>query len=211
MQTKKQLILISEEQFSGELDASDLLSYFTCIICFGIAIEPLKCKGCETVYCSNCLPDYIVTGEKKRSSTKAYSCYKMCGNNTVTNLSRIEKNILNNFEFHCQHSESHGCTSKIKYENTRAHLEKECVHKLIFPEAEIKKPIIKVDQSELDGIAQANLPNLFQEEGEELAPDDWRFQQAVQQPAPIQPPRRVVEEESEDDIDMGDIFGGEDY
>ena len=64
----------------------------------------------------------------------------MCGSKKVTKLSRIERNILNNFEFKCQHAETHGCKSVIKYENTRAHLEKECIEKIVFPE-EVKIPI----------------------------------------------------------------------
>jgi hypothetical protein len=65
----------------------------------------------------------------------------------VVGLSRIEKNILNNLSFQCQHADEHGCTAIVKYENYKKHLKEECVHKLVFPEdAKAKPACIKKDE-----------------------------------------------------------------
>lgn len=66
-------------------------------------------------------------------------------------------------------------------------------------------------------IHEANLANFFLEEGEEPVPfEEWVEPQAAQNPVnvpePLQNIRRVAEEEpEEDDIDMGGLFGDEDY
>ena len=84
--------------------ADDLLSHFMCILCYGIAIDPFKCAGCETVYCNRCLPDDAVREghlAKKVPSSKAYKCFKQCGFRDLKRLGRIERNILNSFPFKC--------------------------------------------------------------------------------------------------------------
>ena len=65
-------------------------------------------------------------------------------------------------------------------------------------------------------IQEANLPNLFQEEGDEADEPQWRFQgniapqhQAVAQPVALPVPNRF-ENEEEEDIDMGNLFGDDD-
>ena len=48
-------------------------------------------------------------------------------------------------------------------------------------------------------IAQANLPNLFQEEGDELEQDDWRFVE----PEVVLPPPLLDNDSEEDDVGFG--------
>ena len=107
---------------------------FTCMLCYGVAIKPVKCSTCETVYCTNCLPPDAFPGGKydPKKSHKRYACYKQCGSKTTQALGRIERNLLNGLVFKCQH-EPEGCEAEVKYENYKSHLEKDCVKKLVFP------------------------------------------------------------------------------
>ena len=59
----------------------------------------------------------------------------MCGANTISELGRIERNILNSLAFKCQH---YGCQAIVQYQNIRKHLSQECVHKIELPPEEIK-------------------------------------------------------------------------
>ena len=127
------MINISEHTFAGQscMSEDDVLSDFTCMLCYGIALQPVKCAGCETIYCSACLPEDahdpgIIT--KKR-----YSCYNLCGSSQVCRLGRIEMNIINNIPLKCQHEEEFGCNAIVKYEDYRKHLINDCVHKIDLP------------------------------------------------------------------------------
>ena len=117
-------ITIDEKDFTGIescLKDEDIIDPFVCILCYGIAISPVKCSKCETVYCLECLPEDV---ESK------FKCYKMCGSQTLLKLGRIEMNILKALTFKCQHAEEYKCTAIVKYENIRKHLENDCVHKI---------------------------------------------------------------------------------
>ena len=58
----------------------------------------------------------------------------MCGADTISELGRIERNILNTLAFKCQHHEEFGCEAVVQYQNIRKHLTQECVHKIELPE-----------------------------------------------------------------------------
>ena len=183
------------------LSSEDLLQDFTCLLCYGVAINPLKCDKCEQIYCSRCLPK-TVTPDGQMNSYGAYTCYKKCGSRKVVGLSRIEKNILNSLSFQCQHADEHGCTAVVKYEFYKKHLQEECVHKLVFPE-EVKKEQMATKNGQISDHTEiipegANLARLFFMEGDEPL-----------EPEPIEEPVRMVEEE-EEDIDMGNLFGDDD-
>ena len=76
----------------------------------GVAIDALKCKGCNQVYCRTCLPkDVFDKSVQICYPNKAYECYKGCGQKEVEDLSKLEQRILKNMNFACQHHESHGC------------------------------------------------------------------------------------------------------
>ena len=79
-------------------------------MCYGVVQEPVKCTKCETMYCKKCIPQ------------NKYSCFMKCGASTTTALGRIERNILNNLTFRCQHSAEFQCEAVLKYENYKKHL-----------------------------------------------------------------------------------------
>ena len=94
-----------------------------------------------------------------------------CGSSQIHQLSRIERNMLNNFLFDCQHKKEFGCQAIIKYEHYRKHLTEECVHKIeLEPEKEYGKLIDKKSTAVAKIIQDAHLANLFLEEGEEPVP-----------------------------------------
>ena len=171
------MIDISEDTFDlPSTDIDSILNIFTCIICYGVAIAPVKCVGCQTVYCHDCLPadafnKHAKPDKKSSYGSKKYSCHKMCGSNIVSELGRIEKNILNSLSFKCQHA-AEGCTATVLYQDLKKHLSKECAKKIEFPEpipikyVESKSNPVVIARENV--IQQANLANLFAEEGEEL-------------------------------------------
>ena len=134
------MIVIGEETFAyqkyfgneptdEQMDfISELLSNYTCIICCGVAVDPVKCQTCETVYCYGCLPDDGV-GKTKQVSyyNPAYECYRKCGSRKNVDLSKLERAIINNLPFTCQHADEHGCEAVVKYEDMKKHLKNECV------------------------------------------------------------------------------------
>ena len=98
------MINISEDNFAGVtfMTEEDILSDFTCMLCYGIALQPVKCKKCETVYCSGCLSDDAHDNSiKVKYPQQKYTCYKKCGCSEVCQLSRIERNFLKNLRFNC--------------------------------------------------------------------------------------------------------------
>ena len=60
------------EEMIADIDLDEIASNFTCLLCLGIAINPVKCGTCNTVYCQTCLP---TPGD----GMNAYKCYKLCG------------------------------------------------------------------------------------------------------------------------------------
>jgi len=134
------LINLFEDQHGADaMEPEDILESFTCMLCIGIAINPLKCDTCEQVYCKNCIPENFFDARIKTNIygdtyPKKYACYKMCGSEKLVLLTKIEKSILNSLPFTCQHADEHKCTAVVKYGDMKAHLEKECVHKIEFEE-----------------------------------------------------------------------------
>merc|ERR1719375_2238950 len=113
------MIDISEDNFAGS--TPEILGDFTCMLCYGVALNPVKCNKCETVYCSKCLPAEALPGAESNNAPRSYNnpryeCYKKCGSKKTCNLSRIERNILNNLKFKCQHAEEYNCKKVVKYE-----------------------------------------------------------------------------------------------
>lgn len=47
-------IEISHDMYCGSLNLMAVQD-FVCILCFGIAINPLRCYNCETLICYNCI------------------------------------------------------------------------------------------------------------------------------------------------------------
>ena len=117
----------------------------------GIVLDPIKCAQCETVYCKTCLPPDALDIEL--NSTKPYKCFKKCGSKELTELTRIERNILDSLKFKCQHSLLEGdqkCTAIVKYEHIRKHLETECTKRLKLPTK--KSDVIVTKEPKIDEI-----------------------------------------------------------
>ena len=96
------MIDISEDNFSKDhSDIDGLLQNFVCLICYGVALDPVKCTGCETIYCSACLPKYLFDKSIKPKYHEKYSCHKKCGQNQVADIGRLARNVLNSFAFEC--------------------------------------------------------------------------------------------------------------
>lgn len=108
---------MNEDTFVPEkVDQMEMLNYFVCLLCYGVAIDPVKCVGCETIYCKRCLPtDALGVAYDYKIHKKRYTCFKSCGANKTTQLGRIERNILNGFVFNCQHADE-GCDAQLTYE-----------------------------------------------------------------------------------------------
>ena len=63
MKNSKSLITKTKEKLCKEkIDADDILQNFVCMICYGVVIDPVKCQGCETLYCRSCLPADALDG-----------------------------------------------------------------------------------------------------------------------------------------------------
>lgn len=164
--SQDKLINIFDDHFDS-VDEMDLIGQFTCILCYTVAIEPIKCERCSQIYCSSCLPkDAFDKSLKIKYPNKSYSCYKMCGEQKLAPMTRLERNALNSIIFNCQHAESHGCKAKLKYDNIRVHLEKECVYKLNFA---ADKVYVITDPKSV-GTLDPYFRNLFLEEGEQAEP-----------------------------------------
>ena len=110
-----------------------------------MAIYPVKCVTCESVYCKTCLPAEVLKGKQ------AFKCLKDCENSTLRKLGRIERLVLNSLTFQCPHSED-GCEAEVTYEDMMKHLEKNCVKKIQFieePELKVIAVAIPVEQPKL--------------------------------------------------------------
>ena len=92
------LIDLTEDMYTGSLPC---IENFTCMICYGIVFNPIKCKGCETLFCKNC----FMANRSKYCKNKM-NCYKKCGSSEYFwKLDKLEQSILNALIFECQDPE----------------------------------------------------------------------------------------------------------
>ena len=76
----------------------DIVQNFVCMICYGIVHNPLKCMGCESLFCTNC----VKNNKKGEARGADFDCFKNCGSKECTDkLSRMEKIIMNQLVFSC--------------------------------------------------------------------------------------------------------------
>ena len=87
------MIDISEYNFEvSSSDIRDIAHNFICKVCKSAAISPVKCSNCETIICRTCVPS------------------KKCGcSSAITDLGRIERNILDSLAFRCK------CKAVVQY------------------------------------------------------------------------------------------------
>ena len=166
------LIDLSEANLlPDQLDRNSIINQFLCVACQNIAIYPVKCTTCESVYCKTCLPAEVLKGENP------FKCIKDCENSSLRKLGRIERLVLGSLTFQCQHSEE-GCEAEIAYEDMKKHLEKNCTKKIQF----IEEPELKLIAAPVPAVVQ---------------------QKPKPQPQPVQ--------NDEEEVDMGGLFGDDDY
>ena len=69
-------------------DIKDILNNYHCIICYGVAVSPIKCQECSKIYCSDCLPREALN--KLSMEKKKFYCHMKCGSYKFCSLSNIE-------------------------------------------------------------------------------------------------------------------------
>ena len=84
---------------------------FTCSICACLAWDPVSCPKCDKIFCRSCRLNY---GENK-------ICPFRCDSFTFREITRNEKDFLNNIKLKCT---NFGCSQYISYCEYISHLEK---------------------------------------------------------------------------------------
>ena len=84
---------------------------FTCSICMCLAWDPVFCPKCDKPFCRSCRLQY---GENK-------ICPFKCDSFTFRNITRNERDYLNNIKIKCTNSD---CSEYIRYSDYINHLEK---------------------------------------------------------------------------------------
>ena len=114
---------------ADNLEAESILENFICLYCYGVAVDPVRCDRCETVYCKACLPESALDPtkfKKKNYYDKSYECFAKCGSRKVVELGKIEMAILNSLRFSCQHADD-GCEAELSYADYKNHLMTDCI------------------------------------------------------------------------------------
>lgn len=62
---------ITDDMYCGAL-SSEVVQEFTCMLCYGIVIDPIKCKTCSNLVCKKCV-------NMKKVEQNQQECYKKCG------------------------------------------------------------------------------------------------------------------------------------
>ncbi len=86
-----------------------------CIICTGIVANPMQCKQCENIFCSDCIKSWC-----RKSST----CPLKCSTFETKEASRTIKNLLDKLIFKCANK----CQDQndFTYENLMKHIYTSC-------------------------------------------------------------------------------------
>ena len=111
---------LAEDLYCGSL-SQEAISDFTCMLCYGIVQDPVKCNVCDTMYCATC--NSINDPEKdRRRGRRQQKCFKQCKNSKMVDLTRLEKHLLNSLVFICPND----CGERVPYCKYESHLTKEC-------------------------------------------------------------------------------------
>lgn len=106
---------ITDDMYCGSMSA-DMVADFTCMLCYGIVIEPIKCVTCGNLICKKC-----INVQKMNQGT--LECYKKCGSKKFDKLSMTEQAIYDSLLFKCQNME---CTCRIPLSMYVAHMRSQC-------------------------------------------------------------------------------------
>ena len=110
---------LSEANLLPEFDKESILKQFTCQISGHVAFYPVKCVGCEAVFCKTVLPAEALT---LPSEEKEYVCPAKCGAKAVKPMGRLEMRVLNSLTFQCTNED--GSEAIVSFEDYKKHLEK---------------------------------------------------------------------------------------
>ena len=103
------MIDLNEDMYTGCLPT---IEQFTCMICYGIAFNPMKCKGCETITCKACF--LVYRNDYRKNKPK---CFKNCGSQEFQfRLDPTEQKILNSLTFECER-----CDENVPYKDYLKH------------------------------------------------------------------------------------------
>lgn len=95
----------------------DIISEYVCMICCGIAQEPIQCKTCNMHICKGCV-------NLKKLSNGWQECLKKCGSYQFKmSLTGVDKRVYDSFLFRCQNDE---CLERIPLGHYRSHMQHEC-------------------------------------------------------------------------------------
>lgn len=92
---------------------NQISQYTTCVICEGIAWNPLQCDKCENCFCKECLTKW-----QKESKNCPFRCL-----NAVYKKNKMINALLSQLQIKCEN----GCGQVIKYDNLQNHYESECL------------------------------------------------------------------------------------
>lgn len=103
----------------ANLDELYLLTYLECPIDNMISLNPLMCKKCETIFCSDCIEDW-----KKRSNVCPMRCNPI---QLISTEKTIVRQQINKIKKHCPY-QKHGCLERILLSDLPRH-EKTCEYR----------------------------------------------------------------------------------
>lgn len=106
---------ITDDMYCGFL-SQEVVQEFTCMLCYGIVIDPIKCYTCCNLVCKKCVN--ITKVEQNRQE-----CYKKCGSTRMGPLNQTEKHIYDSLLFRCQNDE---CMERIPLKQYRSHMRTKC-------------------------------------------------------------------------------------
>ncbi|CDW83237.1 UNKNOWN [Stylonychia lemnae] len=104
--SKNTLKFLDPDLFCGT-PGEEFEQHYVCLFCYGVVLQPVECRECQSLYCKDCLASPDV------------KCPKMCGGNEYSKINRIVMNTLNKMNFKCQNNPK--CEDKITYENYYKH------------------------------------------------------------------------------------------
>jgi hypothetical protein len=90
----------------------DMGEELVCVICMNIVYDPLSCSKCQTLFCSQCIKEWL--------RLKIY-CPIKCQNVSAQPIHKKVKDLLSKIKIKCPRN-SAGCKESPFYENLESHL-----------------------------------------------------------------------------------------
>ncbi|CAF1344006.1 unnamed protein product [Adineta steineri] len=115
METKPQNSLLKRIQGTSGADVEDL----ECIICTDLLWKPIACNNCDSLYCSQCIKNWLVKSPENCPHCQNYA-ERRCSPFVIKQLAKLQFACIN---------QPNGCPEIIGYEALEKH-EIECSYKL---------------------------------------------------------------------------------